>query len=522
MTPEPRVTLSWTALIAGVAVLLAVGAGATYLAVRPPTAVSLVSAAIPPVAPSGASEPNTPTTPVSPSDVVVPLTKEAATRAGITLTAVKTGPASEGLRVPGVVEPNAYKVVAVTPLAAGRIASVSVELGQHVEPGQTMAQVFSPELADLQTRYIGARAELGAHERELARTEKLVQVGSASRQELERLHAEHTAQLAAVQSAASRLRLLGFSDAGIEQLDAGKPLDTAVKVPAPIAGVVTERLANVGLNVDPATKLFSVVDLSTVWVVANVFEKDLARVRVGASARVTTPAYPDRAVDGRISYVDPQLNAETRTVKIRIEVPNARGEWRIGMLAEVLLAGEKTASLVIPRSAVQNVGELSVVYLVNPEHEGQFIERPVRLGTQSGDHVVVVSGVQVGDTVVAEGSFFLRAERERLGLRPASTAPTAGRSQPPTADSVQTARITVGEKGFEPARVTLRAGVPARLTFVRTTDKTCATEVVFPTLSMKRALPLNEPVVIEFTPAKAGEVGFACGMNMVKGTVVVR
>ena len=128
---------------------------------------------------------------------------------------------------------------------------------------------------------------------------------------------------------------------------------------------------------------------------------------------------------------------------------------------------------------------------------------------------------------MTEGSFFVRAERERLGLRPsASTAnanatpasSTAGGSS----ETVQAAKVVVSEKGYEPATVTLRAGTPARVTFVRTTDKTCGTEVVFPSLNIKRALPLNEPVVIEFTPAKSGDIAFACGMNMLHGTVVVQ
>ncbi len=111
------------------------------------------------------------------------------------------------------VEPNAYHLVAVTPLVAGRVTRVTAELGQHVQQGQIIAQIFSPELAEWQTSYIAGRAELEAHERELARTEKLVEIGSASRQELERIHAEHTSRRASVQSAAARLQLLGLSRA---------------------------------------------------------------------------------------------------------------------------------------------------------------------------------------------------------------------------------------------------------------------------------------------------------------------
>ena len=132
----------------------------------------------------------------------------------------------------------------------------------------------------------------------------------------------HTARRADVESAASRLQLLGLSADAIEALGPGKNQGATTNVPAPIAGVVTERLANVGLNVDQATKLFTVVDLSSVWVVANLYEKDFARVRVGSPATVTTNAYPDLVLQGRVSYIDPQVSPETRTAKVRIEVPN--------------------------------------------------------------------------------------------------------------------------------------------------------------------------------------------------------
>ncbi len=190
------------------------------------------------------------------------------------------------------------------------------------------------------------------------------------------------------------------------------------------------------------------------------------------------------------------------------------------MYADVVVTGVPGASTPrIPRSAVQNVGDRTVVYLSSPKEPGKFIEREVRLGQPSGGDVEVTSGVQPGDVVVTEGSFFVRAERERLGLRPANQPRPRPSDDAPRA---QTAKVIVNEQGYEPAKVTLRAGSPARITFVRTTDKTCGTEVVFPSLNIKRALPLNEPVVIEFTPAKSGEIAFACGMNMLHGTVVVQ
>src|SRR4030095_10185822 len=137
------------------------------------------------------------------------------------------------------------------------------------------------------------------------------------------------AQTAEVESARARLQLLGASpDAAAA---GGKDASATIDVPAPIDGIVTERVANIGLNVDPAAKLFTIVDLSNVWVIASAYERELHRLHEGARATITTRAYPDTALDGRISYIDPQLSADTRTTKVRVEVANPRGELRLGM-----------------------------------------------------------------------------------------------------------------------------------------------------------------------------------------------
>jgi cobalt-zinc-cadmium efflux system membrane fusion protein len=533
MTRDSRVTIhKGAAALIGVG-LVVVGAGASYLVVRSTaempermaapaaTAAAPSISSAPPSSASAAPE-NTPL-----PDVVVPLSAEAVKRAGIAVTPVESGTSAGGIRLPGVVEPNAYREVVVTPLVSGRVTRVGAALGARVRRGQSLAQIYSPGLAEAQTKYVSAKAMLEAHDRELQRTQKLVAIGAASRQELERIHAEHAAQTAAVESARSQLELLGVSPSTVEALGSGSKVEATTSVPAPIDGVITERAANVGLNVDQATPLFTVVDLSTVWIVADVYEKDFGRVRIGSDATVTTSAYPGLSLGGRISYIDPQVNPETRTAKVRVEVPNPRGELKLGMYAEVVVAGASDAPVpVMPRTAIQNIGDRTVVYLANPKEPGTFTEREVRLGEASGEQVEITAGLQPGDVVVTEGSFFIRAERERLGLRPlpaSAPAPSAGTpGSDRGSDGIQSVKIVVNEQGFEPAKVTLRAGTPARLTFIRTIDKTCGTEVVFPSLDIKRALPLNEAVVSEFTPEKNGEIAFACGMNMLKGVVVVQ
>jgi RND family efflux transporter MFP subunit len=535
MTSESRATLAWPTVLGAALLLVAVGAGGTYVGLRSVGPSGSVTGEPATAAPPVASAPTTPAAllgsdsnpTVALPDLEVTLTKEGVERAGIVVVPVATGAAGEGLRAPGVVQPNAYRQVVVTPLVSGRVTRVGAELGQVVQRGQMVAQVFSSELAEAQTRYVSARAELGAHEQELARTEKLVDIGAASRQELERIHAEHTARRADLESAESRLRLLGLSAAAVEVLAPGKGQGATVDVPAPMAGVVTERTAHVGLNLDQTTPLLTVTDLSTVWVVVDVYEKDFSHVTVGSAAQITTHAYPDRTIEGRVSYIDPQVSPETRTAKARIEVPNPRGDLRLGMYAEALFRSGGGASMpMVPRAAVQNVGDRTVVYLVDPAKPATFIEREVRLGSAAGDQVAVLSGVQAGDVVVSEGSFSIRAERERLGLRtsprtsPRGPAEAQGHVGMQGTPDVQEAKITVGDTSFEPSRLILRAGVPARLTFTRTSEKTCATSVVFASLNIKKELPLNEPITIEFTPGQ-GEIAFACGMNMLRGTIVV-
>ena len=511
-----RVTLSWPALVAAGFALLAAGAAGTYLLTAESRRASAVQSSPRPAPAQKAA--------AASGNATVTLTPEAMRKAGIELATATTGsggPAS--VRIPGTVEANAYKEVVVTPLVAGRVTRVLAALGGHVRRGQTLLQVYSPELSDAQTKYLSAQAELAAHEQELARTGKLVTIGAASQQEMERLHAEHTAKQAGLQSLRSRLVLLGMSGPAIDALSPGTAVAAATDVPAPIAGVVTARDANAGLNVDTTTKVFTVVDLSSVWVVGALYERDFPRVRVGSTAVVTVPADPAHPRPGRVSYIDPQLNAETRTARVRVEVPNPGQQLRLGMYADIDIAGEpKGEAVLVPRTAVQSVGARQVVYVATGP--GTFTEREVQLGEAVGAQVVIGSGLEAGERVASTGSFFVRAERERLG--PAS-APASSRTSPGPAPAAapaagaQAARITVGAMGFEPARVNLKAGAPARLTFVRTTDDTCATAVVFPGLAIRRELPLNQPVLVTFTPEKAGTIDFVCGVNMLRGTVVV-
>ena len=378
-----RVTMPTSMAAVVAAALLLSGATFSYLVMRTEATNAGGTATLPPSAAHGPSSAGAASPAASAGtaplpDVVVALSTEAIERARIVTTAVASGGAAGQVRLPGVVEVNGYRQVAVTSLVAGRVTRVSAELGERVRRGQTLLQIYSPALAEAQTKYASGRAMLEAHDRELQRTGKLVEIGAASRQELERIHAEHAAQSAAVQSARAQLELLGVPSSSLNALVLGGQVQATTTVSAPIDGVVTERVANTGVNVDPATKLFTVADLSTVWIVADVYEKDLAQARVGAEVTITTAAAPEQSIPGRVSYVDPQVNPATRTAKVRIEVASRRGELRPGMYAEVVLTASPGApGARVPRTAIQNVGDRTVVYLVESQQPGRFTEREV-------------------------------------------------------------------------------------------------------------------------------------------------
>jgi RND family efflux transporter MFP subunit len=359
-----------------------------------------------------ANESRTPNSESRPGHEIT-LTPDAIQRAGIKTVAATKGTAGTTLHLPGVVQPNAYKNVDVTSLVAGRVTQVKAELGQQVMQNEVIATVYSPELADAQTAFITAKANRDAHGLKLTRTQRLYAIGAASREELEQMTAQATEMDRMLETARARLGLLGIPEDRAQRLASPADVVTTFDVKAPIAGVITKRSANPGLNIDMATPLFTVTDLSTVWVVADLYERDFAGVGVGSPVTVTTMAYPGLELQGRVQYIDPQVQAETRTAKLRAEVPNSGHRLRLGMFVDVNLAARATRPVVmVPKAAVQSVGAQTVVY-VSPK-PGRFVPREVTVGDTMGNEIAITSGLDSGDQVVSEGAFFLRAEHERL------------------------------------------------------------------------------------------------------------
>ncbi len=345
--------------------------------------------------------------------VEVTLTQEGVERAGIKVEAVRTEPVREAVTLPGTVTSNAYRDTKVNALVGGVVRQVTVELGADVKRGEPLAVVFSSDLADAQMKYLSMQAMLEADHQKLVRTEKLVALGAASRQELEEITATHVGHATEVAAARQRLILLGLGNTQLDTLTDAAHVVSEITVPAPANGVVIARTVNPGQVVGAGQDLFVVTDLSTVWAIGDLYEKDFPLVRPGASASVTVPA-TSQTLRGRAAYIDPRVDPATRTAKIRVEVPNASGNLRLGMFVTMgIETGSSQQLTVVPQAALQAVGERMVVYTPVDGEEGKFTERPVKVGPSRGNLVQVLEGLKPGEKVVTVGSFFLRGEATR-------------------------------------------------------------------------------------------------------------
>jgi len=350
----------------------------------------------------------------TPGEQKVTLTADQLQHAGIKIEPVgeRSAPEMASQMATGVVQPNAYHETPVISLVSGIVRSVRAELGQTVGRGQTLAVVSSNELAETESRYVTAFAELDEHHKHHRREEKLLEIGAASREEFEQATTKLKTAEADVANMRQKLLLLGLSPQRVNSLNTSSQVSSEVAIPSPASGSVTIRAVNPGEVIEANKELLRVTDLSSVWVVGQVYEKDLGRVVVGSGASVSTDAYPGRVFRGRLSYVDPRVDPATRTAQVRIELANPGQALKIGMYVNVAFAtigGAENTVPVVPVAAVQNINNQQTVFVAMND-PNVFALRPVRLGAVSNGFYPVLEGLAVGDRIVTEGSFLLRAE----------------------------------------------------------------------------------------------------------------
>ena len=301
---------------------------------------------------------------------------------GVKTAEVEMGAVDATVRASGRIEIDERSQVVVAPRFEGWIERLHVNaVGDPVKKGQPLFTAYSPELQ--------------AAGEELRIADRLAEQSAAH----DALASESARRLAA----ATRTRLRNLEVAG--QTGARQVFH------APVSGVVLDKPAIQGGRFMPGEALFRIADLSKVWVIADVYEQDLARVHVGQSASITLDAFPGRSFEARVAFLYPSLDAATRSTPVRLELDNAQGLLRPGMFAQLTLAvGDTSAKTVVPSSAIIDDGARQIVLMALPE--GRFKAQPVKLGQRGRDRVEVLEGLTVGERVVVSANFLIDSESQ--------------------------------------------------------------------------------------------------------------
>jgi Cu(I)/Ag(I) efflux system membrane fusion protein len=309
---------------------------------------------------------------------------------GVRTTEVSFAPLGQSIRAVGTITYDERKLTQVNLRVSGWIREVFVDaVGKSVRKGEPLLTLYSPDLLATQEEYL------------LALRSKQQLAGSPL------LEAKEGAQ-ALITSARERLKLWNVTDHQIAELQRRGKADPVLTIYAPASGIVLKRDALPGKYVEPGITLYELADLSTVWIYADVYESQLADVKPNQQAIATFDAYPGTTFQGKVQYIYPSLNEMTRTVRVRLELPNPNLKLKPGMYGNVVIQTDQQKRLVVPKEAVLDTGLRQIVFL--DQGKGMYVPTEVKLGRRGEDKVEVLGGVKEGDRVVTSANFLLDAQ----------------------------------------------------------------------------------------------------------------
>lgn len=332
---------------------------------------------------------------------------------------VERRPFRDEITATATIKPNEYRLVHLSPRIAGRIIEVKTELGQQVQTGEVLALLDSIELGQKKSDFLQAKTNHQVDHRNYVREEGLYQEHITSEKEFLDAKGRYEKSLAAYRAAHEALRLIGLSEEDIKHIDwstKGQALSYFPLV-SPLNGTVIERTIALGEFISPKDRAFTIADLSTVWIILDVYEQNLAAVHVGTDVEMTMDAFPGETFTGTIVYLSAVLNPATRTIDARVEVPNPQRRLRPGMFARaaVILPGRGPDTLVAPLDALHQVNDRTVAFVETKP--GTYEVRQVTVGRRAPSYAEIRSGLREGETVATTGSFYLKSMllKEQIG-----------------------------------------------------------------------------------------------------------
>ena len=310
---------------------------------------------------------------------------------------VKTGKAEykqvhDEIRTTGNVEVDETRLSEVQVRFAGWVQKVFVDATfQQVRVGQPLLTIYSPDLVTTENEYL-----LAKQNRDLLARSTVPGVASGS--------------ASLLSSALERLKQWQIPEREIAELEETGQVKRELEVDSPSSGFIVERAALPNMYVQPGTKLYSVADLSSVWVYAQLFQNDIGRVAVGNPAEITVDSYPGRTFPGRVSFIWPQLDKDTRTAKVRLEIPNSEMKLSLGMFVNIRLDLPMGRQLVVPASAIFHTGEKQIAFI--DKGDGHFEPREIETAARAGDDVVIAKGLRAGERIVTSANFLIDSESQ--------------------------------------------------------------------------------------------------------------
>jgi len=293
----------------------------------------------------------------------------------------------------------------------GRVLDVLARPGDFVEAGHQLFVIDSPDLGAAKSDYLKAVSDLQRSEKALKLAHDLLEVQGISQKEVREAENDYRKAVAEKERAGSRLVALGIPEAQLNELTNRTDTNTRILVRAPRGGVIVERNVSPGQVVafgqsDTPTSLFVIADLSTMWVLADVYEPDIPKVRVGQVISLMPPCCPSERVEAKVTYISDSVDPQTRTVKVRAVVPNPRRMLKAEMFVNISMSAGMGNVLVIPQSAVHR--ENNETYVFVEKAKGSYERRTVKLGADRDSFVQVLGGITPQDRVVSTGSILLK------------------------------------------------------------------------------------------------------------------
>ncbi len=344
----------------------------------------------------------------------ITLSAEESSRVGLVVQPVARSDFRMHRDFPAIVQPNQRNMAEITALVRGRVVEVYGELGQEVKANAPLAILYSSELGLAQSAYLKGKAKLHVAEQAFNRAQFLLQEQVIGEAELQRRQAELLSSQAEANESHDRLKLLGMNDEEFRRLESSRKIRSVVPIVAPFAGRIIGRKLTRGEVVETTENLFVIADLSEVWVQANIPEKDIPFAHsVHASGdrqvEVRINAYPKEVFQGMITYVADVLDPVTRTMQLRIELPNRDGRFKPEMFATIRLFSEAQPDrLAVPEAALQRDQGRTFVFVQRSLNEYEM--REVHVGESNGTVTAILAGLNEGEPVVTHGAFVLKSE----------------------------------------------------------------------------------------------------------------